>query len=135
RLCLCVALVLGAALTPVWANWNTLMPGHDAAIAVAHAVRVLYAWAAILRLLGFAQAHLNRPHPMLGYFTRAVFPYYILHQTIIVVAAVWLSGFGLSAPAEFVALVALTTLGCGLGYHYLIRPFALIRPLFGVFGE
>ncbi|WP_308910893.1 acyltransferase family protein [Pseudokordiimonas caeni] len=135
RACLCVAVALGAILTPVWVNWDALMPGHDVAIAVAHAVRVLYAWAAILSLLGFAQAHLNRPHPMLGYFTRAVFPYYILHQTIIVIAAVWLSGFGLSAPAEFIALVTLTTLGCGLGYHYLIRPFPLIRPLFGVFGE
>ncbi|TNE67905.1 MAG: hypothetical protein EP335_00050 [Alphaproteobacteria bacterium] len=127
-------LISGICLSPLWAHWDWVET-HPALMQLARAWRVLYAWMVIATLMGAAGHYLNRPSPLLAYLTRAVFPYYILHQTLIVVFGVWLSGYALGAPLEFISLVVLTTLGCGLGYHYLIRPFGLVRPLFGVFGD
>lgn len=135
RLCLLVAFVLGLVLSPVWANWEAWMDGHPVLAAVARGARVLYAWAAILSLLGLAQAYLNRPSALLDYLTKAIFPYYILHQTLIVVFGVWLSSLALGAVGEFSALLALTSLGCFVLYEYLIRPLPWMKPLFGVFHE
>ncbi|WKE65880.1 acyltransferase family protein [Gallaecimonas kandeliae] len=135
RLCLAVAVGLGVVLTPVWSHWDAWMQDKPVLIVIAQAARVFYAWAAILSLLGAAQAYLNRPSPLLSYLTRAIFPFYILHQTLIVVFGVWLSRYQLGAVPEFLALVGLTSLGCIGLYEYLIRPLPWLRPLFGVFGE
>ncbi len=135
RLCLVVAVALGIVLTPVWTHWGAWMHDRPVLTAVAQAARVFYAWAVILSVLGAAQTFLNRPSPLLSYLTRAIFPFYILHQTLIVVLGVWLSSFHLGAVPEFLALVTLTMLGCFGLYQYVIRPLPWLRPLFGVFGK
>ncbi len=135
RLCLLTAFGLGLVLSPVWANWEAWTDGQQAFTSIARAARVLYAWAAILSLLGFAQEYLNRPSALLTYLTKAIFPYYILHQTLIVVFGVWLSGLALGVVGEFTALVVLTAVGCFTLYEYVIRPVPLLKPLFGVFDQ
>jgi len=135
RLCLLTAFGLGLVLSPVWANWEAWTDGQPVFTAVARAARVVYAWAAILSLLGMAQAYLNRPSALLDYLTKAIFPYYILHQTLIVVFGVWLSGYALGVAGEFTALLLLTSLGCFALYEYVIRPLPWIKPLFGVFSD
>jgi hypothetical protein len=135
RLCMVVALALGIVLTPVWTHWGDWMEDHPLLTVIAQAARVFYAWAVILSVLGAAQTYLNRPSPLLSYLTRAIFPFYILHQTLTIVFGVWLSGFRLGAVPEFLALVTLTVLGCFGLYEFVIRPLPWLRPLFGVFGE
>ena len=69
---------------------------------------------------------------MLRYMTEAIFPWYILHQTIIVMAGFWLTRQGLSAGVE-ASLVILTTIaGCGLIHEFIIRRVGVLRPLFGL---
>jgi hypothetical protein len=92
-------------------------------------VRIVYCWAVTAAMLGFAQRHLNRTGPALRYLTDAVFPYYILHQTLIVCIGVWAAGLPLWAEAPTVILG--TLLGCIVGYE-LIRRIGVIRPLFGL---
>ena len=135
RLCLLVAVSLGTVLTPVWLHWQEWMSDRPVLTAVAQAARVLYAWAVILTVLGAAQAYLNKPSPALRYLTQAIFPFYILHQTLIIVFGVWLSQFRLGAIGEFSALLVLTVLGCLVLWQYLIRPLPWLRPLFGVFTD
>ncbi len=86
-------------------------------------------WAWILAILGFAHQHLNRNHRWLKYLNQAVYPYYILHQTFIIVIAYWLSDLGaLMQPA---AVIVLTFVGCALSYE-LIRRSQVLRLLFGL---
>ncbi len=94
-------------------------------------VEVLYAWTVILSLAGLAQRYLRQPSPMLGYLNAAVFPYYILHQTLIVVLGAWLIPWQLPVWAEAGLIVAGTVAGCGLGYE-VIRRVKVLRPLFGL---
>ena len=52
----------------------------------------LYLWAAILAILGWAHQHLNRPWRWLPWANEQVYPWYVLHQTVIIVGVVWLLG-------------------------------------------
>ena len=71
---------------------------------------VATAWGMILVLLAFAHRRLNRDHPWRARLGEAVFPFYLVHQTIIVLAA-WLLKDSLGALPLFLAVVAATGLG------------------------
>jgi peptidoglycan/LPS O-acetylase OafA/YrhL len=60
-----------------------------------------------------------------------VFPVYILHQTVIVVAAYNLRPLGIPPLPEGLLLVALTFAACFCGYE-VIKRFDWLRPLFGL---
>lgn len=92
----------------------------------------MYGWAVIAAVLGFGHRHLNRPWPWLGWANESVYPWYVLHQTLILLAAVWLAPLALGPVAEPVAILAATVLGCWLLNDGLIRRLRLLRPLFGL---
>lgn len=91
------------------------------------------AWGAILALLGWAEEKLRRPSPALVYLTQAVFPYYIVHQTVIILTAYWLRPLDLSLAAQFAVITAATVTGCGLSFE-VVRRVSWLRPLFGLKG-
>jgi hypothetical protein len=88
-------------------------------------------WAWIVMLLGFARRLLNFDHPLRRYLTDAVFPFYILHQTVIVVAGHHLTRLGLPVGLEAAILVGGTTVACLAGYE-AVRRIGLLRPVFGL---
>ncbi|MBA6399902.1 acyltransferase family protein [Colwellia sp. BRX10-4] len=94
--------------------------------------KTAYAWFSIVALLAISQRWLNKPSKALSYMTEAVFPWYILHQTLIVMIGYWLTRQGLSIYSESLALILLTFLGCYLINEYFIRRWKWIRPLFGL---
>ena len=64
--------------------------------------------------------------------TDAIFPWYILHQTLTVLAGFWLTQLDLGVELEFALVLLATFGGCALIYEFGIRRFPLIRPLFGL---
>src|SRR5690606_32124192 len=88
-------------------------------------------WCAIVAILGFARRLAPGDSPALRYLSQAVFPVYILHQTIIVVLAWHLRPLALPPPLEGLLLVALTLVLAFAGYE-LVRRVPLLRPLFGL---
>ncbi|MBW2523198.1 MAG: acyltransferase family protein [Deltaproteobacteria bacterium] len=84
-------------------------------------VGILYAWACMLTLLGAAQRFLNRDSRLLSYLTSGVFCYYVLHQTIIVVAGYYLTRMKIGPVPEFLVLTLITIAGCAAGYEALRR--------------
>ena len=91
------------------------------------------AWLWLLALVGLGKQYLNRPHPLLAYANQAIYPFYILHQTVIVVVGyyvVTLVDEGILAKYLFISGVSFV-LTVAL-YEYLIRPFRIMQFLFGV---
>jgi len=93
----------------------------------------LSGWLWLLAMLSLGKRFLNRSHPLLSYANRAIYPFYILHQTIIIIIGYYivtlveegiLSKYIFISSASFILSVAI--------YEYLIRPFRLMRFLFGV---
>ena len=88
-------------------------------------------WCAIVAILGFAHRRAPGDSPALRYLTQAVFPVYILHQTITVALAHHLQPFDLPPLLEGPLLVLLTFGLCFAGYE-AIRRIPPLRPLFGL---
>ena len=88
-------------------------------------------WLAIVAVLGFARRHLNHDNAARRYLTTAVFPVYILHQTVIVVAAHALQPVRLDPLLEGFVLVLITLALCFMSYE-VIRRITVLRPLFGL---
>ncbi len=91
----------------------------------------LYMWCAILAILGWAHLKLNRPWPWLAWANESVYPWYILHQTWIIVLIWWLAPLALGPVVEPALLVAGTVLGCW-GTTSIVRRSTWLRPLFGL---
>ncbi|MEQ8742176.1 acyltransferase [Parasphingorhabdus sp.] len=84
---------------------------------VMHAVRELDAWCAIIAAIGLAHHHLRGADgPLRQVLTQAIFPFYLIHQTIIVVAGHYLDAMQIPLALEAPLLVAVTILGCWLFY-------------------
>lgn len=94
-------------------------------------LKVFYAWSIIVTMLGLAQKFANRPSQTLTYLTAAIFPYYILHQTITLLVSYWFTRHEAPLAVEATTIVVVTVLGCMLGYE-VIRRVAVLRPLFGL---
>ena len=127
------ALAVGAAiiLSFIWPNWDDMTP-EGTAMHVARALRIAYMWWVIAGLMGAAEHFLNRPSAALSYLTEAVFPYYILHQTVIILIGVALAPYLVGAVPEFLLVALGTAAVCGLLHEYIIRRVAFLRPLFGL---
>jgi peptidoglycan/LPS O-acetylase OafA/YrhL len=65
------------------------------------------------------------------YLTAAIFPVYILHQTVIIVLAHALQPANMAPPVEGLLLVATTAAACFMAYE-VIRRVRPLQPLFGV---
>jgi membrane-bound acyltransferase YfiQ involved in biofilm formation len=88
-------------------------------------------WLWIIAMFGWGHRLLNRPSAGLSYATQAVYPWYILHQTLIIVIGANLAGFSLGPVVEPALVLGGTVAGCYLIYEFIIRRVRILRPLFG----
>ncbi len=90
-----------------------------------------YLWTALLAILGWGHVKLNRPWRWLPWARASVYPWYVLHQTLIIALVWWLAPLQLGPAVEPLLLVAGTLLGCWM-LTALVRHAAWLRPLFGL---
>jgi len=89
-------------------------------------------WLWLLAILGWGYRLLNRPYRWLPYATEAVYPWYILHQSITVVAGYQLSRLALGPVVEPILLISITIGGCLVLHEFVVRRVSWLRPLFGL---
>ncbi len=125
-----LALVTYAALMAA----RTIVPADPPVAQEAAQIFVIYLnrWTWILVVLGWAHRLLNRPMGWLTYANRAVYPWYILHQSVTVVAGVWLTRLGVGPVAEPVLLIGATIAGCAATMFVVERWLPWLRPVLGM---
>jgi hypothetical protein len=90
-----------------------------------------YQWLCIVVVLGFSRRWFRADSPLRRYLTEAIFPYYIIHQTAIIMIAHHLQGRNFPAWLEASTIIAGTMGACVLTYE-IVRRIAFLRPLFGL---
>lgn len=94
--------------------------------------KVVNLWSWILVLFGYAANLLNTSSTFLSYANRAVYPFYILHQTVTVAIAYYLINLKIGFWPKALILI-LGTFGLSWTiYHFIILPIPLLHPLFGL---
>jgi len=113
--------------------WPLALPKkQDTALYVYGIFDSIHIWLLIVSLLGFARKHLNFSNAFLRYITPAVYPFYILHQTIIVATGYYVVQWPLPIVLKLVVLIVLCFGSVYLLYEFLIKRFMLTRLLYGL---
>ena len=85
----------------------------------------------VYALFGLAATYLNKPSKIIAYSNRAVYPFYILHQTVVVVLAYFIMKEDWTLAPKFLYL-SIGTFGlCWLLYELVIRRFILLHLVIG----
>ena len=92
----------------------------------------LVGWTFVIALLGYAQIWLNRKSTLVQKLNEAIYPFYILHQTVIVVFAYYIVQLDVNIPVKIMLLLITTFPVIVLIYRLLIYPFTSMRVLFGM---
>jgi hypothetical protein len=88
-----------------------LQPAIEPGLQLSFSVQAV---AMLFWLLALAQRYLSKPHPKLVLANRLVFPVYLLHQSLIIMAALWLTPYGLGGITEAVLVLLFTLTGSAL---------------------
>ncbi len=89
-------------------------------------LRAGYAWTTICALMGYAHHHIRRGSKLLSTLSEAVFPFYIIHQTTIVVTGHFLSPYRLPVLLEAGIILAATVAIC-VAIYVLARAVPALR--------
>ncbi len=95
-------------------------------------LNAIHIWTIILAILGFARRHLNYSNRFLKYTTPAVYPFYILHQTIIVASGYYVIQWQLPITIKLLLLILICFGGVLSLYQVVIKNFMLTRVLYGM---
>jgi peptidoglycan/LPS O-acetylase OafA/YrhL len=127
--CLCYA-------TLCYFRWNDKDPamGYTPESAAYLALLAFNAWLWVLAILGYGRRYLNRSNALLAYANEAIYPFYILHQTVIVIIVYYVIQTEDTVLVKFLFTSFYSFLATMAVYHFLVRPFRTARLLFGMKG-
>lgn len=127
-----LALSLAGYAILVWVElgWPYAHPPH-LVMALDRGAMATMLWGMALVMLRLGDTLLNRDHPWRARLSEAIFPCYIIHQTMIVVTAWWLLPAQLPPLLSFGIVLAATAAGSWLFYR-LGREVRWLGPLVGL---
>ncbi len=95
-------------------------------------LRAVGTWGLLLSILGYGKRHLNFTNKFLGYASEAALPFYIIHQTVIIIIGYYVVQTGWSVAAKYLIVVVASFGGTAVAYETLVRRWAATRFLFGM---
>jgi glucan biosynthesis protein C len=130
-----LSLVLGLVLSPLYLflEFQTDNPALSSLTNVfVDPLRCLVAWSWLLAVLGFGMHNLNFNSPFLKYANEAVLPFYILHQTVIVVLGYFMVQWAIPDLLKFLLILIFSFLVVMGLYEFVVRRSNIMRFLFGM---
>jgi hypothetical protein len=128
-----VSAVSGLATTGLMFLFNVnLAHLGDAGYTLTVFIRAFNSWFWLAAILGFGSRHLNFGNKFLAYAREAVLPFYILHQTVIVVIGFYIADWETSVTVKYLTLCALAFMTTLAAYDLLVRRIKVLRFLFGM---
>jgi peptidoglycan/LPS O-acetylase OafA/YrhL len=97
-----------------------------------YSLHYLLGWCFVLTLLGYGQVYLNKPSLWLKRINEAIYPFYILHQTVIVIFGYYIIQLDSNIAVKMILLLISSFSVILLLYRFLVYPFKITRTLFGM---
>jgi glucan biosynthesis protein C len=95
-------------------------------------VCTLVSWSGLLTLVGYASVLCKESPNWLRSTNEFIYPFYILHQSIIVVLAFYIVQWNAGIAVKSISLLLSSLLVCFTIIYLLIKPFNLARYMFGL---
>ena len=96
--------------------------------------RGLNTWAWLMTFMGFAIHHLNFNNSFLRYANETVLPFYILHQTVIVIIGYFVRDWQMNIFPKYLFLAAVSFIIIMALYEFVVKRIDVLRFLFGMKG-
>ncbi len=92
----------------------------------------LVAWSALLTILGYAQFYLTKTPRWLELSNQLIYPFYIFHQTVIVVIGYYIIDWQTPILMKIISLFVLSFTATSAVCWFIIKPYNTFRFLFGL---
>jgi len=129
--CLSVGLTLVAGFIIVYSQ-ITDPDIMSPSLFLAGTMRVFGGWICVLAIFGLAMQYLTARTPKLDYANEAVLPFYIFHQTVLLVVGYFVLQWGLPDVLEWAVIVVISFAIIMALYEFVVRRFNVMRFLFGM---
>lgn len=97
--------------------------------------RTFNSWVWVLALLGMGSRYLAFRNRLLQYASEAVLPFYILHQSVIVITGFFIINWNIPIIVKYLFLSMTSFVIIVLVYEYAVRRLVFMRFLFGLKGQ
>jgi len=95
-------------------------------------VQSIDTWWIIISFFGLASRYLNRKNRFLTYASEAVLPFYILHQTVIIVIGYFVVQWSIGIAPKYFIIASTSFIAIMAIYELLVRRISVLRVLFGM---
>ena len=106
-------------------------PGSSLSYVVFQSCWSITGWFWIVSILGFGVKHLNSGHRLLSYANEAVLPFYILHQTVILIIGYYVVLWEISLLTKYLFIIS-TAFFITSSLCFVVRQSNLARIIFGL---
>jgi len=122
----------GVIATAVMFSSSHLFPDESAADLVWGISSIILAWSCGLAAIGYARQYLNRDTRFRKLANEAIYPFYLLHQPVILIMGFFLIKTEMPDLIRFILLITSSFgITCAL-YWFVVRPFNITRVVFGM---
>jgi len=93
---------------------------------------IFVAWSCSLTAIGFTRRHLNRNSMFRKVANEAIYPFYLLHQPVIIVVGYYVIEWPIPILMKALIITGLSFLVVVTVYWFIIRPVNVLRIIFGL---
>jgi len=122
----------GLALAATITGYVFLTCGGSDRSALFSIIRSFNSWCWLCAIIGFGKTFLDFSNNFLNHANEAVLPFYVLHQTIIVITAYFLINLDIEILLKYLILILTSFVVIIMIYELLIRKIGILRLLFGM---
>jgi peptidoglycan/LPS O-acetylase OafA/YrhL len=131
RLALTLGLVTMASVIALAAS-SIQPPKYSAGDILSYTLRTANTWLWCIALLGYGQRFLSFGNRTLRYVSEATYPFYLLHQTVIVIVAYFVIRWQAGVAVKY-GVIAISSLAATLlVYDLLVKRVGILRVLLGM---
>ena len=122
------SLIIGV-LCFTFLQWNSFDYANNILVPF---IKTVNMWSWILVIFGYSAKYLNKESDLVKRRNKAVYPFYILHQTITIICGYYLMNSDLHYLIKLLIMIVVTFGGSWVIYEFIILKIRIIQPLFGL---
>jgi hypothetical protein len=111
------------------------MPGNESLSFIYVLYQIVWSiasWSAVVFMLSLGAKYLNFTHKMLAYSNEAVLPFYLFHQTIILIVGFFVIRWNIGILPKFLIVTVISFALILVSYKLFVKPFDIMRFFFGM---
>lgn len=106
--------------------------GYNPSYLLLTAGRCLNSWCFIIAFLGYGSKYLTLNNSLLRYVNQLILPFYILHQTVIIIIGFYVVQWDVSITSKYLVISTSSLAVIMVLYEFLIRKIKVLRFFFGM---